>query len=237
MSDFVVECKSVKKSFDYNTVLDEIDIQISRGSVVGLLGKNGCGKSTLLKCLTGLLRIDSGSALVLGENPWNLSERAKANIGYVPQKIELYPWMSVMQITRYFAAFYPNWDQSFCSRLTDEWELPKLQRVEKLSGGQLQRLALVLAMSHHPALLILDEPVSAIDPAGRRQFLRSLLELTETGDQTVLYSTHITSDLERVSTHAGIIDQGRMSVFGELEELKDRGKGNLETIFVEMHDE
>lgn len=237
MSDPVIRCVGTTKSFDYTPVLRDIDLEIPSGSIVGLLGTNGCGKSTLIKCLMGLLKIESGNATIFNDDVWDMSAETKSRIGYVPQEITLYPWMQVSQLVRYISSFYEAWDKDYCVELLNSFELSPDKTVKSLSGGQLQRLALVLALSHRPELLVLDEPVAALDPVGRRQFLRSLLRSNEDQKQTVLFSTHITSDLERVASHAVFLEKGKVSFFGEIDDLKERTGGNLEDIFLEMHHE
>jgi ABC-2 type transport system ATP-binding protein len=224
MSEFPIETRGLRKSFKDKQVLNGVDLKIPPGTVVGLIGTNGTGKSTLIKCLLGLLRIDAGEAEVLGEDPWDLSESAKARLGYVPQEIKLYPWMKLRQTIRYQSAWYDNWDWDLTDRLVNDFELPEKQTVGSLSQGQLQRLMIILANGHRPELLILDEPVASLDPIGRRQFLRSLLHADDEWTPTVLFSTHIMSDLERVASHVAVMQEGRISCFEELDQLKDRVK-------------
>lgn len=231
----VITCSRVTKRFDTTEVLKGIDLDVPHGSIVGLLGTNGAGKSTLIKSLLGLLKIDSGTASVYGEDPWDLSGATKNRLGYVPQVIKLYPWMRVSQVIDYTGAFYDGWDAAHCESLMELWELDGAKWIKTLSGGQLQRLAIILALGHKPSLLILDEPAASLDPVGRRSFLKSLLEMNAEAEQTVLFSTHITSDLERVASHVAFLDDGRVDFFGELEELKDRVGGNLEDIFLKMN--
>jgi ABC-2 type transport system ATP-binding protein len=192
--------------------------------VLGLLGQNGSGKSTLLKCTLGLLKPSAGGVTVFGEDAWNLSASAKARLGYVPQEFVSYPWMRVRQVIAYTAAFYPKWNQRLVDELCRRWRLPLEDRVGPLSVGQLQTLAIVLALGHEPELLILDEPVASLDPSARREFLRTLLEVLDDPNRTVLFSTHITSDLERVANRVAILRNGRIAFHGELDELKDRVK-------------
>jgi len=224
MSASVIDIQGLTKRFGATEVLRGVDWQIPKGSVVGLVGTNGAGKSTLIKCLLGLLKPTAGTIQILGEDPWTLSAAAKERLGYVPQTVQLYPWMTVDQITRYVGAFYQNWDAAWVSILIDRWQLPRNHRVGPLSQGQLQKLALVLAIGHRPDLLILDEPVASLDPVARREFLRSLLELTGDNEHTVLFSTHITSDLERVASHVAMLRDGRIAMFDELDVMKDRVK-------------
>lgn len=224
MSASVIDIQGLTKRFGATEVLRGVDWQIPKGSVVGLVGTNGAGKSTLIKCLLGLLKPTTGHIRILGEDPWTLSAAAKERLGYVPQTVQLYPWMTVDQITRYVGAFYQNWDAAWVATLIDRWQLPRNHRVGPLSQGQLQKLALVLAIGHRPDLLILDEPVASLDPVARREFLRSLLELTGDNQHTVLFSTHITSDLERVASHVAMLRDGRIAMFDELDVMKDRVK-------------
>ncbi len=220
----VIVASNLHKSFPEKAVLRGVDLAIPRGAVVGLLGANGSGKSTFIKCLLGLLKPSDGEVRLWGEDPWWLSESNKARLGFVPQEIRLYPWMTVSRLTRYWGAFYPNWDHAWVESLLDTWELDRKAKVGTLSAGQLQRVALVLAVGHHPELLVLDEPVAALDPVGRREFLRSLVEMTQDGEHTVLFSTHILSDLERVASHVALLADGKVQCFDELDALKDRFK-------------
>jgi len=223
-TEVIVEAKGLGKRFGQNRVLDDLDLSITRGMVVGLLGTNGSGKSTLIKCLLGLLKPTSGTASILGEDSWNLSGEAKARLGYVPQDVKLYPWMTASQVISYTAAFYPKWDFTLTDDLVRRWELPADQRIGPLSPGQLQKLGLILALGHRPELLVLDEPVAALDPIARREFLKSLLEVTQDEQHTVLFSTHITSDLERVASHVALLKAGKLALFEDLDSVKDRVK-------------
>ena len=224
MTDTVISTQRVMKQFGSKAVLQGVDLNVPAGSVVGLIGTNGAGKSTLIKCLLGLLRPTSGTISLLGEDPWNLSASAKSRLGYVPQIVKLYPWMKVKHIVAYTSAFYDSWDGEWAETLLDRWDLPREHRVGPLSPGQLQKLALVLALGYRPELLILDEPVASLDPVARREFLRSLLEVCQDEKHTVLFSTHITSDLERVASHLAILKDGRIVMFDELDAVKDRVK-------------
>ena len=224
MTNPVIMIQQLKKSFGSKDVLQGVDLNVPAGAVVGLVGTNGSGKSTLIKCLLGLLRPTAGTISLLGEEPWNLSASAKSRLGYVPQIVRLYPWMKVKHVVAYTSAFYDSWDAAWVETLLDRWELPREHRIAPLSPGQLQKLALVLALGYRPELLVLDEPAASLDPVARREFLRSLLEVCQDEQHTVLFSTHITSDLERVASHLAILKQGRIVLFDELDAVKDRVK-------------
>jgi ABC-2 type transport system ATP-binding protein len=227
MPDTVIEVRGLQKSygrFPQKSVLKGVDLAVSPGMVLGIVGTNGEGKSTLIKCLLGLLKPTGGEMRVFGEDPWNLSPQSKARIGYVPQEPALLPWMTVRQQLAYAAAFFPNWDTNFAADLVSRWGLPWDERVGPLSLGQKQKVSIVLALAHRPKLLILDEPVASLDPVARRRFLESLMQATEAGEQTVLFSTHITSDLERIASHLAMLKGGRIAFCDELDHLKDRVK-------------
>jgi len=220
----VIHIRDMEKSFGKTRVLTGVNLDIPQGAVVGLLGTNGSGKSTLIKCLVGLLKADAGEMQLMGDACWNLSSATKGRIGYVPQELKLFPWMKVKHLVHYIASFYPNWDYVLSNRLIREWHLPLDQRVGPLSTGQMQKLAIILALGHRPDLLILDEPVASLDPLARREFLRSIRELAADERHTILFSTHITSDLERVTSHVALLREGRIAFYEELDTLKDRIK-------------
>lgn len=224
MNEPVMQLQNLRKQFADKEVLRGIDLRLEPGMVLGLLGANGSGKTTLIKCALGLLQPSDGSARVFGEDSWELSARAKARLGYVPQEVTSYPWMRVRQVIAYTAAFYPRWDTAFVSQLCNRWHVPLEDRIGALSTGQLQTVGIVLALGHRPEFLVLDEPVASLDPSARRQFLRTLLEALEDERQAVLFSTHITSDLERVAQRVAILGDGKIRFLGELDELKDRVK-------------
>lgn len=230
--DSPVIVSDVTKSFrvsrkEKNTVLDGLDLEVRQGLIVGLLGVNGSGKTTLLKSLVGLLKPDAGELRVFGEDPWDISQETKRRIGYVPQQVRVAGWMSVAEVVRYTAAFYESqWDHAWAEKLIDRFGLKRDDRAGTLSGGQTQKLGLVLALGHRPELLLLDEPVAALDPIARRELLSTLVELVEetsntAHQQTVLFSTHITADLERVATHVALLREGRVSLYDEMDSLKE----------------
>lgn len=224
MNSDVITLNGVQKRYDDKSVLDGIELSVRGGSVLGLLGKNGAGKTTLIKCALGLVHPDEGSITLLGENAKDLSAQAKARLGYVPQEISLYPWMRVRQLLEYMAAFYPKWNSALVQKLLHDWEVSSSDKVGKMSVGTRQKLAIILALAHEPDLLVLDEPAASLDPAARREFLKTVLEIAAEGSRTVLFSTHITSDLERVADRVAILRGGKIAYEGELDELKDSVK-------------
>jgi ABC-2 type transport system ATP-binding protein len=224
MTDSIVHLSSLTKHFGSKKVLDRLDWDVRQGQVIGLLGRNGAGKSTLLECLLGLRETDSGSATLFGEAAGALSESTRARIGYVPQTAELFDWLNPMQMLDYFKALYPRWNDAKVEGLLRRWGFDDLKRgtpISRLSGGEKQRLSIIRALGHEPELLILDEPVSALDPVGRRDFLRELVDGVIERGTTVVFSTHILSDLERVALDVAFMKDGRIALQGELDTLLD----------------
>jgi ABC-2 type transport system ATP-binding protein len=189
---------------------------------VGLLGKNGSGKTTLIMHLLGLQLPSEGSVTTLGQSSATLGHDELARIGYVPQEIHLLDWMTVEQHLDYVACFYPDWDKDREQRLLDELELDAEVVVGTLSSGNLQKLAIILAVCHHPHLLFLDEPVSDLDPIVRRKLLMFLLELMREDEATILVSSHVLRDVEKVVDWVVCLERGKIATDAALDEIKER---------------
>jgi ABC-2 type transport system ATP-binding protein len=224
VSDAPIRLQELQKHYKKKVVLDGANLDIPAGSVTGLLGKNGEGKTTLIKCALGLIAPTGGRAELLGENSWRMSAETKARIGYVPQIVQLYPWLTVRQAIDYFAVFYPKWNERLVRELVREFNVDPKQKIAALSLGTLQKVAIILALAHEPELLILDEPAASLDPAARRDFLKALVNIAADGKRTILFSTHITSDLERVADRVAILRGGKIVYDGELADLKEQVK-------------
>jgi ABC-2 type transport system ATP-binding protein len=220
MNQTVVELDKVTKSYSKTNVLDQLSGQIKQGQILGLVGRNGAGKTTLLESVMGLKTIDSGKISIWNHQIGELNEQQKQRIGFVPQDSIGFEWMKVADYLNYFGGFFDNWDQTYSQQLVSRWKIDKKQRISDLSGGQQQILQVIQALSIKPKLLILDEPVAHLDPNMRRQFLAELVDLTCELGTTVIFSTHIISDLERVASHIALLENGRIEYFCELEELK-----------------
>ena len=217
------------KAFDGREVLCRLDWEVPQGRVVGLLGRNGAGKTTLLRCLLGLSPVDAGSIEILGEPMDEPRGERLHRIGYVPQSFDLFPWMKVGDFLTFTAAFYRRWDTALVERLLAEWQLDRKKKIAALSQGQRQMLAIVRALAPDPDLLVLDEPVASLDPIARRDFLATLLPLVRRPGKTVIFSTHITTDLERVDADIALLRAGRIALMRPLSELRAQLRGAVLT--------
>lgn len=233
----IVEIANLHKAFGGKQVLQGVNWNIEPGKVIGLLGRNGAGKSTLMECLLGLREIDAGGCRLFGEATGALSEAARANIGYVPQQSELFEWLTPVQLLDYFKALYPRWNQAKVDGLMQRWGFAGeagRQQISKLSGGEKQRLSIIRALAHDPRLLVLDEPVASLDPVGRRDFLQELITGVIEQGTTVVFSTHILSDLERVALDVAFLQGGKIVLQGALDELLEGKNLSLEDLFLEV---
>lgn len=218
-----IEARQLSLVYDDITVLKGIDLSVPRGAVVGLAGRNGAGKSTLLRCLVGLSAPQSGSASLLGSPSMALSDAALEQLGYVGQQPDLLGWLTVWEHVRYIGSFYNNFSEHRARDLLIRLGLAEGRRVSQLSGGDAQKLSIVLALAHDPSVLIMDEPVSSLDPMTRREFLRTLFERSDDRtERTIMLSSHLLTDLERVVTHWCFLRDGQVQWFGERDALPER---------------
>jgi ABC-2 type transport system ATP-binding protein len=202
-------------------ILDGVTFDVPQGAVVGLVGRNGAGKSSLLGCLTGLIEPTGGTSTLLGCPSLQLSDAVCARLGYVAQSADLFEWMTVEEHLAVVGRAYPRWSEARCKAVATRLGLSLRADVNALSGGDKQKLAVVLALGHDPDLLLLDEPVASLDPLSRRQFMSEMFgnraDATSSGghegERTVIISSHILSDLERVVSHVAFLREGRLQLF------------------------
>jgi ABC-2 type transport system ATP-binding protein len=221
MLESIVSAKNLSKRFGSKSVLNDVSVTAEPGDVIGVLGKNGAGKTTLIEVLLGFSPPSSGSARLFGQDSMRLGESIKSRIGFVPQQDELIEMLVGAQQLRVASSFYKNWDHALASRLAAEWEVPLNRRIQIMSVGERQKLSLLLALGHHPRLLVLDEPMASLDPIARRQFLRQIADVSTDTGRTVLFSSHIVSDLERAANKIWIIKDGSLVWHGEVDTLKE----------------
>ncbi|NQZ23824.1 MAG: ABC transporter ATP-binding protein [Colwellia sp.] len=216
-----IQISKLSKSYKKQQVLTELDWSIKQGDVIGLLGKNGAGKSTLINAILNINPADSGSVSLLGEDNKVLTSATKARIGYVPQQNDEITWLTVKELIQFKKQFYAHWNDSKVAELISRWEIDTNKKMSELSVGQGQRVLIILALAHEPDLMIFDEPAAALDPAGRRDFLKEIVNLAADENKTIIFSTHITTDLERVANKVAILHQGKICHFDDLDNVKE----------------
>jgi ABC-2 type transport system ATP-binding protein len=237
MKPLVVEVVNLHKAFARQQVLQGVNWSIEQGKVIGLLGRNGAGKSTLLECVLGLRDVEAGGSALFGRPVTAMDDQVRANIGYVPQKSDLFEWLTPLQLLDYFKVLYPRWNHAKVNGLMQRWGFSgeaAHKQISTLSGGERQRLSIIRALAHDPRLLVLDEPVASLDPVGRRDFLQELISDVIERDTTVIFSTHILSDLERVALDVAFLQGGKIVLQGALDDLLEGKNLSLEDLFVEV---
>ncbi|MDQ8203556.1 ABC transporter ATP-binding protein [Pelagicoccus sp. SDUM812003] len=217
-----LEINQLTKRFDLKVALDEITTACKPGSIVGLLGPNGSGKTTLLRSVVGLVLPSSGSIRTLGVPADAIGSEALSQIGFVQQESDFLDWLTVDEHLRYIASYYKNWDRQRETELVEAFHLDREAKVATLSTGDRQKLAIALAVCHHPKLLLLDEPASALDPESRANLLRFLLSIASTEESSIIISSHILVDVEKVIDHVWFLKSGQLIADSDLDELKER---------------
>ncbi len=216
--DAVLEARGLGKRYGRRWAVSECTLAVPAGHVTGLVGPNGAGKSTLLNLAAGLIAPTTGTITVLGDRPAS-GPAQLARVGFVAQDAPVYARMSVADHLRAGAWLNPRWDGELAGRRIEQLGLDPRQRAGSLSGGQRAQLALTLAIAKRPALLLLDEPVASLDPLARREFLQGLMETVAEHGTSVLLSSHLITDIERVCDHLVVITASRVRLAGEVSEL------------------
>lgn len=202
--------------------LDTLTLDVPSGCVFALLGRNGAGKTTAIKCLLGFLGPTRGVARILGHDAAALPPEARGRIGYVAEGQRLVPWMRVRELVAYQRASFPTFDAELCASHLKRLGLPEKRRVFQLSRGMRAQLALALALAPRPEVLVLDDPAMGLDAVVRREFLDVMIDLIAEEGRTVLFSSHILTDVERVADRVAILDKGVLRVNAPLDDVKRR---------------
>lgn len=214
-----VELSGVTKRYGRTTVVDGMTLAIPRGMTMGLVGPNGAGKSTTVRMLMGMLRPTSGEVRVLGMEMPGEAPAMRKRVGYVPERHDVYPWMTVREAIGFTRSFYETWDDDHCAEMVDLFALDVKKKVKHLSKGMLVKVGLLLAVSHRPELLVLDEPTSGLDPIVHEDFLDGVLRAICGGKTTVVYSSHNLGDIRRLADSVCILRGGKIVVRRGIEEL------------------
>ena len=226
----LLECNNLCKNFDNKKVLDDINLKIPKGKIIGLLGKNGAGKSTLIKLINDLLTPTSGKILFNGQT---IGVYSKEHISYLPERTYLDKEMKIKQVFQYFSEFYKDFNINKARKLLKDLNLDEEQKISKMSKGMQEKLQLVLVMSREADLYILDEPLGGVDPATRDYILDTILSNFKEGS-SVIISTHLIADIERILDEVIFIDNGKIVLTSSADELRNKENKSIDEIFREV---
>ena len=217
----VIDVRGLTRRFGSKAALDDVSLTLERGTVLGLVGENGAGKTTLIKHILGLLKPGTGTVRVFGLDPVADPVRVLSQIGYLSEEDMLPGWMRIVELQRYARAFYPTWDEAYAEQLRQEFGLDRATRLKHLSKGQRARAGLMVALAYRPDLLVLDEPSSGLDPIVRRDILGAIIRTIADEGRTVLFSSHLLGEVERVADNVAMIRKGRVVFSDSLHAIKE----------------
>lgn len=223
----IVKAEGLTKRYGDKVALNCLSLDIDRQRVIGLIGQNGSGKTTLLDIIAGTILPTEGNCLTLGCHGVQLTEELLSKLGVVYQENRFLDWMSVEQHLAYFGSFYETWDVARQKTLLKDLDLNPRAKVGHLSGGDIQKLGVITAVSHHPRLLLLDEPLSSLDPIARETLLKFILRLLDEDEVTMIISSHALRDVERLMDWVVCLSEGNLRANSTLDALQER--------FVEWH--
>jgi ABC-2 type transport system ATP-binding protein len=215
-----IQIHGLSRRFGAKLALDDISLTVPAGTVMGLVGENGAGKTTLIRHVLGVLKAESGSVRVFGMDPVTEPVKVLSQIGYLSEEPDLPGWMRVHELIRYVAAFYPTWDPAYANQLQQDFKLDLTARLKQLSKGQRARAGLLCALAYRPALLVLDEPSSGLDPIVRRDILAAIIRTIAQEGRSVLFSSHLLTEVERVSDQIAMIKSGRVLFCDTVEQVQ-----------------
>jgi ABC-2 type transport system ATP-binding protein len=216
----VISVTGLSRRFGSMFALNDVSLFVPRGCVFGLVGENGAGKTTLIKHLLGLLRAQTGTVRLFEQDPIQDTVEVLSRVGYLSENRDLPAWMRVDELLRYTRGFYSSWDDGYAEQLLKQFGLDRTARVRTLSQGQTAKLGLLLALAYRPELLLLDESSSGLDPLVRHDILEAIIRSVAEEGRTVLFSSHLLDEVERVSDHLAMIHQGRILFSGPLDQVK-----------------
>lgn len=220
MENWAIETIGLTKDFDGERAVNDLNLKVPQGSVFGLMGPNGAGKSTLIRILMGIYKPTMGKGTILGQDIADPSGQVRQQVGYVADIQNMYPFFKVQEILQFCSKVYANWDWHRCNSLMRTFALPTKKWVRALSKGMQTQLALIIALSIKPRLLILDEPTSGLDPVIRHHFMQLIMQEAASGDTTVFFSTHNLHELERMADQVAAIMKGKLLFNRSLDEIK-----------------
>ncbi len=221
MTELAVELKGVAKAYPH-FALEDMHLALPRGRIMGFVGPNGAGKSTTLRIIMGLVHADRGQVRVLGHDMPDQQVGAKWEVGYASEDMRLYKRATLAWHMDFIRSIYPGWDQKYADDLLRRFDLVAAQKIRGMSHGQQVKAALLLILVRRPRLLILDEPTTGLDPVARQEVLAEMMEVLLDEDRTVIFSSHNTQDVEKLSDVITFVDRGRLIDSRDKEEFLDR---------------
>jgi ABC-2 type transport system ATP-binding protein len=221
MNESPILVQNVSRSFGGPPVVRDLSFAVKPGSIYGFLGRNGSGKTTTLRMLAGLIKPQAGEVRILGDDPFTLDASQRQWLGYMSEKTAVPSYAKVGSVLKLGRDLYPTWDSALAEALLARYDLSLKKRFMALSQGNQRLLGFIMAIAPRPKVLLLDEPAANLDVVARREILEDILELIRDCGCTVLFSTHILSDVERVADEIGILAKGNLRVSESLDSLKD----------------
>ncbi|PFK37832.1 sodium ABC transporter ATP-binding protein [Bacillus cereus] len=228
----IVELHNVSKAFQGFSI-EQLNLQIKKGFVTGFIGANGAGKSTTIKLMMNLLKPDAGEIKIFGLDYASHEKEIKERIGFVFDSNVFYEGLNLKDIKRMVAPAYKNWDEAVFKQYVEQFELPMNKAIKTFSKGMQMKASLALALSHHAELIIMDEPTAGLDPIFRRELLNLLHELMLDGNRTIFFSTHITTDLDRIADFIAFLKKGKLIFNQSIHEVEENYalvKGNTDLL-------
>jgi ABC-2 type transport system ATP-binding protein len=226
----ILECKSLTKKYSAITALNNVNLTLERGRIIGLLGPNGSGKTTLIKLINGLLVPSSGTLMIAGDTP---GTQTKKIVSYLPEKTYLPEWMRISDTLEFFQDFYDDFDKNKAQEMLTRLNLDPSKRMKSLSKGTKEKVQLILVMSRKADLYCLDEPIGGVDPAARDYILNTIIS-NYNENATVLISTHLIADIERVLDEVVFIKDGAVTLHSSVDEIRSQEGKSIDSLFREV---
>lgn len=226
----ILECKALTKKFSSLTALNNVNLTLERGRIIGLLGPNGSGKTTLIKIINGLLVPESGEILINGKKP---GPDTKKIVSYLPERTYLPEWMKISETIEFFKDFYNDFDEKKCNDMLERLHLDPSRRMKSLSKGTKEKVQLILVMSRKADLYCLDEPIGGVDPAARDYILNTIIS-NYNENATVLISTHLISDIEKVLDEVIFIKDSSITLHASVDDIRSKEGKSIDTLFREV---
>lgn len=231
MSEIILSCKGLTKRYGSFTALNNMDLELRSGRIIGLLGPNGSGKSTLIKVAAGLLSPNGGEITICGEQP---GEKTKAIVSYLPERSYLQNWMKVQDLLALFEDFYGDFDRQRAVEMLASLQLPLDARIKTLSKGNREKVQLIMVMARRAKLYLLDEPLGGVDPAARDYILNTIIRSCSE-DACVLLSTHLIWDIEKVLDEAIFLNMGAVGMHDTTDNLREKYGKSIDALFREVY--